>query len=94
MLSATPSPRMVANETSVLIGAAIAGLGVACLPEGFCRAAIADGHLRRVLPQWSAGSVTTTLVMPHRRGQLPAVRATANFLAHCIGSDVSPTPRV
>ena len=70
---------MVANEGALLIGAAIAGLGVVCLPESACRDAIADGRLRRVLPQWDAGSVTTTLVMPHRRGQLPAVRATVDF---------------
>lgn len=91
-LSVTLSPRMVANESSVLMGAAIAGLGIACLPESFCRAAIAEGKLRRVLPEWNAGSVTTTLVMPHRRGQLPAVRATADFLAHCISAtDADPT---
>ncbi len=89
--SATPSPRMVANETTVLIGAAIAGLGVVCLPESFCRDAIADGRLRRVLPHWTAGTVTTTLVMPHRRGQLPAVRATVDVLARCIGAD-EPQP--
>ena len=85
-LSVTPSPRMVANESTVLIGAAMAGLGVVCLPESFCLAAIAGDRLRHVLPQWSAGRVTTTLVMPHRRGQLPAVRATVEFLARCIGA--------
>lgn len=85
--SVAPLPRMVANEGALLIGAAIAGLGVVCLPESACRDAIADGRLRRVLPQWDAGSVTTTLVMPHRRGQLPAVRATVDFLARCIGPE-------
>lgn len=75
-----PRPAFVANESMVLIGAAIAGLGIVCLPERMCREAIAAAQLARVLPEWNAGSVTTTLVMPHRRGQLPAVRATLEFL--------------
>ncbi|MFC3551283.1 LysR substrate-binding domain-containing protein [Lysobacter cavernae] len=82
----TPLPRMVANESTVLVSAAIAGLGVVCLPETICRAPLAAGQLVRVLPEWSAGRVTTTLVMPHRRGQLPAVRATVEFLARCLGA--------
>lgn len=81
----TPLPRMMANESTVLVNAAIAGLGVACLPETICRAALAAGQLVRVLPEWTAGRVTTSIVMPHRRGQLPAVRATVEFLAHCLG---------
>lgn len=80
----TPLPRLVANESTVLLGAAMAGLGVVCLPETMCRDAIEAGQLVRVLPDWTAGRVTTTLVMPHRRGQLPAVRATVEFLARCL----------
>ena len=37
--------------------------------------------LVRLLPDWTAGSVTTTILMPHRRGQLPSVRAVVEFLA-------------
>ncbi len=44
-------------------------------------AALASGTLVRVLPGWCAGTVTTTLLMPHRRGQLPGVRAAVEFLA-------------
>lgn len=80
---ASPQRAMVANESTVLVAAAIAGLGIACLPERMCRDAIAVSRLVRVLPEWNAGTVTTTLVMPHRRGQLPAVRATVEFLVEC-----------
>lgn len=79
-----PIARMTANEGRVLRAAAVAGLGVTVLPQGMCRDELADGRLRRVLPQWSAGQVTTTLVMPHRRGQLPGVRATVEFLLDCL----------
>lgn len=78
-----PQPAMVANESAVLVAAAIAGLGIVCLPERMCRDAIDTAQLVRVLPEWNAGAVTTTLVMPHRRGQLPAVRATVEFLVEC-----------
>lgn len=73
-----PSPRFLANETIALLEAAKAGLGVACLPAGLCASPIASGALVRVLPGWTAGGVTTTLLMPHRRGQLPAVRVVAD----------------
>lgn len=78
-----PRPAMVANESTVLTASAIAGLGIVCLPERMCRDAIDAAQLTRVLPDWNAGTVTTTLVMPHRRGQLPAVRATVEFLVEC-----------
>lgn len=79
-----PVPRLTANESMVLLNAAIAGLGITCLPERFCRAALKARQLTQVLPDWHAGSVTTTILMPHRRGQLPGVRATVEFLANCL----------
>ncbi|WP_202839891.1 LysR substrate-binding domain-containing protein [Luteimonas saliphila] len=75
-----PRPRMTANESVVLLSAAAHGLGIAPLPAPMCRDAIASGALRRVLPDWQAGEVTTTVVMPHRRGMLPAVRAVLDHL--------------
>lgn len=79
-MPASPRVAMIADETTALAGAAAAGLGIACLPERMCRDLIASAKLERVLPDWNAGSVTTTLVMPHRRGQLPGVRAAVGFL--------------
>lgn len=83
-LVATPRARMVANEGRVLVAAAVAGLGIAVLPERLCAAELGDGRLLRVLPTWNAGRVTTSLLMPHRRGQLPGVRATVEFLVECL----------
>ena len=79
-----PRARMSANESVALLHAASAGLGIACLPQGFCAQALDESRLQRVLPDWHAGRVTTTLVMPHRRGLLPGVRATVEFLADCL----------
>lgn len=92
-IDVAPIPVMVANESTVLAGAAEAGLGIAVLPASFCRARLRAGSLVRVLPAWDAGRVTTTLLMPHRRGQLPAVRATAEFLITALADegDAGPT---
>jgi DNA-binding transcriptional LysR family regulator len=75
-----PVPRYFANETVSLREAAMAGLGVACLAGSFCARFIESGALVRILPDWTAGGVTTTLLMPHRRGQLPSVRIVADHL--------------
>nr|MCH9829659.1 LysR family transcriptional regulator [Gammaproteobacteria bacterium] len=70
-----------------LLEAARAGLGIACCPQSFCAALIDNGELVRVLPQWTAGGVTTTLLMPHRRGQLPSVRVIADELIAQLQTD-------
>jgi DNA-binding transcriptional LysR family regulator len=75
-----PAARLVADESSVLLKAAIAGLGITCLPEVMSAAAVRSGELTPVLPDWTAGSVTSTILTPHRRSQLPAVRAVIDFL--------------
>ncbi|WP_029009050.1 LysR substrate-binding domain-containing protein [Azospirillum halopraeferens] len=80
-VTVAPRPRLVADESLVLLRSATAGLGIACLPEGLCRAGLAAGALVRVLPGWTAGAVTTTILTTHRRGQLPGVRAVVEFLS-------------
>jgi DNA-binding transcriptional LysR family regulator len=77
----TPVARLLADESSVLLKAAAAGVGIACLPEAMAARATESGELIRVLPNWTAGSVTSTILTPHRRGQLSAVRAVIDFLA-------------
>lgn len=80
VVRARPMPRFLADESNVLLEAAVSGLGITALPRKICRAAIEAGSLVRVLADWEAGSVTTTLLMPHRRGQLPSVRAVVDFI--------------
>jgi DNA-binding transcriptional LysR family regulator len=76
-----PRPAFHADESVSLMKAAEAGLGVVCLPESISAQAVREGRLVRVLPAWTAGSVTTTILTPHKRGQLPAVRTVIDFLA-------------
>jgi len=84
-VSITAKPVIAADEPMVMMKAALAGLGLTFLPTSVCHGALAEGRLVRLLPDWTAGSITTTILMPHRRGQLPAVRAVVDFLTERIG---------
>lgn len=86
-IAVEPHARMVANESAALLAAAGAGLGIVCLPELMCGPALRAGTLLRVLPGWHAGTITTTLLLPHRRGLLPGVRTAVEFLAECLAAD-------
>lgn len=75
-----PRPKLASNETSVLLEAARAGLGITLLPQRLCRQAIDRGQLMHLLPQHHAGILTTSILMPPRRVDLPAVRKVVDFL--------------
>jgi DNA-binding transcriptional LysR family regulator len=87
-----PEPRLFADETRVLLAAARSDLGFTVVPQSLCRENIDDGKLRRVLSAWTAGEVTTTLLVPERRAEIPAVRVLVDALASRF-SEVGPTRR-
>jgi DNA-binding transcriptional LysR family regulator len=64
----------------MLLAAARHDLGITVMPRSLCRADLDRRTLRRVLPAWTAGEVTTTLLVPERRAELPAVRVIADAL--------------
>ncbi len=74
-------PKLFADDPMVILNAALAGTAIANLPHGLCWPPIKGGRLIRLLPNWRAGGTTTTILMPHRRGQLPSVRAVVDHLA-------------
>lgn len=73
-------PRLVCGEFRVLIEAALAGSGIAWLPESACVQELRSGRLRQVLPEWGLPQGILHIVYPSRRGMLPAVRALVDFL--------------
>lgn len=79
--SVEPAPRVVCHDFVVLRAAALAGLGVARLPETVVREDLRRGTVVRVLPAWSSPQGVLHVVFPSRRGLLPAVRAFIDFLA-------------
>ncbi|KXU84743.1 LysR family transcriptional regulator [Caballeronia megalochromosomata] len=77
-------PRMTCVDYVSLRDAAIAGLGVALLPDHVCREHLASGALAHVFPAWTTESGIVHLVFTTRRGLPPVVRAfidhvTSNF---------------
>lgn len=74
-------PRFCCDDMTSLKSAVIAGLGVLALPHYLCEQELAENRLVRVLPHWHAGEPQLSLIMPSRRGGLPAVKALAEFLA-------------
>jgi DNA-binding transcriptional LysR family regulator len=75
------SPRLVCHDFPMLREAALAGLGIARLPEIVVAEDLKRGTLARVLPEWANPQGILHLVFPTRRGLLPAVRAFIDFLA-------------
>lgn len=69
------TPRLSTNNVGSVRDAAIAGLGIAALPEIVARAALADGSLQRVLPEWRPAPVPVHAVFASARYLTPKVRA-------------------
>jgi len=74
-------PRMACGDFAVVRDAAIAGHGIALLPDHFCRQALDDGQLVHVLSDWRGHRGIVHLVFTTRRGLPPAVRALIDHLA-------------
>jgi len=73
--------RLRADSFPALAEAAVAGLGIAYLPEPFCEQALADGRLVRVLSDWSSPTMWVHAVYPSRRHKSAALDA---FLAYVV----------
>jgi DNA-binding transcriptional LysR family regulator len=62
-----PAGRASANSPEILIRLAVAGVGVAAVPDCFAAPGVVRGKLRRVLPDWSLQAHTAWAVFPGRR---------------------------
>jgi DNA-binding transcriptional LysR family regulator len=74
-------PRLGCADMAAVRDAAVAGLGIAMLPDHVCRQALQAGRLVRVLPAWRGKQGMVHLVFTTRRGLPPAVRALIDHLA-------------
>jgi DNA-binding transcriptional LysR family regulator len=82
------------DNPEAVVDAAIAGLGVALLPDYLCNDALEQGSLSRVLPNWTPqtrfGTLITAVATPDRM-RLSRNRALLNFLRlQLVQSDRSP----
>jgi DNA-binding transcriptional LysR family regulator len=67
--------RLASDDMTTLKRAAERALGIVALPSYVCRPEVEAGKLVRVLPNWTAGRPQISLLMPSRRGLLPAFEA-------------------
>lgn len=84
------------NNSEALREAALAGLGVALLPEYAVRGDVAAGRLRALCPRWQAQAPfgTTAHAVWHPDRQLPPkTRACVDFLAQALGAPPPPLRR-
>lgn len=74
-------PRIACADFTALRAAALAGLGVALLPDHACADALRSGALVRVFPGWQGLLGIVHLVFTTRTGLPPQVRAWIDHLA-------------
>jgi DNA-binding transcriptional LysR family regulator len=79
-LSVTHTPRLMTDCFDALRDAAIAGVGVAQLPQLLVRTYVASGALEVILREFTLPGIVHA-VFPSRRGMVPAVRALIDALA-------------
>ena len=61
------SPRMRSGNAGIRLAAAIEGLGVARITATFCEAAVQQGKLVELLPQWRSAPLRIHALLPGRR---------------------------
>jgi DNA-binding transcriptional LysR family regulator len=74
--------QMTFNGTAQLLGAALAGCGLAYIPEGLAQAHLAKGRLRRVLADWCPPYSGYHLFYPSRRQSSAAFALVVDALRH------------
>lgn len=75
-----PAGRLNANSPELLIRLALAGAGIAAVPDYFATVHVQQGTLRRVLPDWCLPVVTAWAVFPGRRLMPAKTRAFIDML--------------
>jgi DNA-binding transcriptional LysR family regulator len=76
----TVSGPLHANNGDILAQAAVAGMGIALLPNFIIERAVADGRLIPVLCDWEAPAITVNAVYPSSRRVPMKTRAFIDFL--------------
>ncbi|WP_244119163.1 LysR substrate-binding domain-containing protein, partial [Burkholderia gladioli] len=71
---------MVCNSLDMLLYMALAGRGIACVPDFSVRTALADGRLKTVLDPYVTGSSSIHVVWPSTRKMTPKVRVFVDFV--------------
>jgi DNA-binding transcriptional LysR family regulator len=76
----TLAGRLTVNDSAVLVQAALDGIGIAYMINGYIERLIEEGRLVRVLADWSPPQPGFTLYYPDRRRVSARLRALIDFL--------------
>jgi len=74
--------QLVLNSAPQMVDAALAGFGLASVPEGMVEPHLAKGHLRRVLEDWCPSSAGYHLYYASRRQTSPAFALVVDALRY------------
>ncbi|TCT08859.1 LysR family transcriptional regulator [Paralcaligenes ureilyticus] len=74
--------QLVFNSSTPILKAALAGFGLAFLPEDLVREQVAEGRLKRVLEDWCPTFPGYHLYYPSRRQSSPAFNLVVDALRH------------
>ena len=78
--------RLTSNEVTVLLDAAVQGMGISIQPTYLANHALDQGTLVRVLPQWQPKAMDIYVLYPSRKHLSPTVRALIDHLAEYYSS--------
>ena len=74
-------PKAISDDIGSLRNMTLADGGVACLPDYMIAGALREGHLVRLLPEWSPAVQTISLLTPPRAQSSRLARAFSDFIA-------------
>lgn len=89
VLTVPVSGRLSANESLVLLQAAVAGAGIAMQPRFSCAPLIASGQLVELLPAWRPQQMGIHGVYTSRQHMSPLLRTMLDFLVHWFAHDAN-----
>lgn len=85
--------RYAVDNAEAVLHAAVAGLGIALLPDYLCETSLRDGSLVRVLPEWTPltkfGSQIVALITPERMN-FSRNKALLDFLLAAVEKEAAP----
>ncbi|WNG25945.1 LysR family transcriptional regulator [Cystobacter fuscus] len=82
--------RLAVNEPDMLRGMALAGAGIALLPNIACAEDVTSGRLQHLLPDWAASETPVHAVYPSSRHHAPKVMAFVELARELWAATLNP----
>jgi DNA-binding transcriptional LysR family regulator len=81
-----PQGRFRADNGTALVSAAVAGLGIACLPDGVIETHVRAGELVRIMPRYPLPEAGIFVIRPPGQHPSRKIRVLTEMLIECFGS--------